>query len=491
MPHHHGHRHARRQEDIERRGDLRDRIQDLINNLKPKEETVVSVIYVTAEPTFDGPVGGYSTEGRPVKTKEIDVAPPLEHTRPAKPQTEEPKPTKAPAPKPAPATSLHTTADSPSSRPKSAPTSFVTSTPSLDSIPTSSVRGGALGSASLSATPSSTDAAAAGAASSEGMSTGAKAGIAIGIIALVGLVAAAALLFIRKKNKKNENDGDFDNEKPLPPTGPANAFASPSSQPQMVALGPSRFTPDFTGQGPNNPSMVNVAGIVAPRNLTGQPNDSQSTFAPKTADSASSNPFVDPVNPFEPRSGASSPTAAATPRIRPLSFETPSTRAPSPESMRSGITGTGTAVAVGSVAVATVGAGASAKGHSGKPPTLQHVAGPPAGFLRDLPPPSPALSMDSVSVTSTTAAAVVAGGPGPNNVHRVQLDFTPSMEDELELRAGQLVRLLHEYDDGWVCNIAIPYFKLKLILFPLRLSAFVSTGPIRVLLHGHAFLHDQ
>lgn len=41
-------------------------------------------------------------------------------------------------------------------------------------------------------------------------------------------------------------------------------------------------------------------------------------------------------------------------------------------------------------------------------------------------------------------------GPGPNNVHRVQLDFKPSMEDELELRAGSLVRLLHEYDDGWV-----------------------------------------
>lgn len=41
-------------------------------------------------------------------------------------------------------------------------------------------------------------------------------------------------------------------------------------------------------------------------------------------------------------------------------------------------------------------------------------------------------------------------GPGPNNVHRVQLDFKPSMDDELELKAGTLVRMLHEYDDGWV-----------------------------------------
>jgi hypothetical protein len=60
------------------------------------------------------------------------------------------------------------------------------------------------------------------------------------------------------------------------------------------------------------------------------------------------------------------------------------------------------------------------------------------------------------------AAAAAAGGaprsapgpaPGPNNVHRVQLDFKPSMEDELELRSGQLVRMLHEYDDGWALCI--------------------------------------
>ncbi|KAF7190634.1 hypothetical protein HII31_07793 [Pseudocercospora fuligena] len=60
-----------------------------------------------------------------------------------------------------------------------------------------------------------------------------------------------------------------------------------------------------------------------------------------------------------------------------------------------------------------------------------------------------------------TAAAVPVGGPAngpvgprqPNNVHRVQLDFKPSMDDELELRSGQLVRMLHEYDDGWALCI--------------------------------------
>nr|POE77857.1 hypothetical protein CFP56_09500 [Quercus suber] len=59
----------------------------------------------------------------------------------------------------------------------------------------------------------------------------------------------------------------------------------------------------------------------------------------------------------------------------------------------------------------------------------------------------------SESMTPKSNVGVAVGAPvapqGPNNVHRVQLDFKPSMEDELELKSGQLVRMLHEYDDGW------------------------------------------
>ncbi|CCU83195.1 SH3 domain containing protein [Blumeria hordei DH14] len=43
----------------------------------------------------------------------------------------------------------------------------------------------------------------------------------------------------------------------------------------------------------------------------------------------------------------------------------------------------------------------------------------------------------------------------PIAVHRAQLDFAPSMDDELELIAGQLVRVLHEYDDGWAMCIRL------------------------------------
>lgn len=53
-------------------------------------------------------------------------------------------------------------------------------------------------------------------------------------------------------------------------------------------------------------------------------------------------------------------------------------------------------------------------------------------------------------IAAGTAAGAVAGAAAlMNPVHRVQMDFKPSMGDEIELRAGALVRLLHEYDDGW------------------------------------------
>ncbi|KAL1969487.1 hypothetical protein VTN77DRAFT_8925 [Rasamsonia byssochlamydoides] len=39
--------------------------------------------------------------------------------------------------------------------------------------------------------------------------------------------------------------------------------------------------------------------------------------------------------------------------------------------------------------------------------------------------------------------------PLPSNVYRVHMDYIPALDDEIELRVGQLVRLLHVYDDGW------------------------------------------
>lgn len=55
----------------------------------------------------------------------------------------------------------------------------------------------------------------------------------------------------------------------------------------------------------------------------------------------------------------------------------------------------------------------------------------------------------AIGITAGAAANAAANqGPVPP-VHRVQMEFIPTMGDELELRVGQLVRVLHEYDDGW------------------------------------------
>lgn len=70
--------------------------------------------------------------------------------------------------------------------------------------------------------------------------------------------------------------------------------------------------------------------------------------------------------------------------------------------------------------------------------------------------PSPTLSAFSGSFVSSApvqgpvnAAALTAPGK-PAPVHRVQMDYSSSQADELDICIGQLVRMLHEYDDGWV-----------------------------------------
>ncbi|KAK4640781.1 hypothetical protein QC761_606640 [Podospora bellae-mahoneyi] len=89
-----------------------------------------------------------------------------------------------------------------------------------------------------------------------------------------------------------------------------------------------------------------------------------------------------------------------------------------------------------------------------KPPSPLYAPGPasPAGTEYSMHSMSP-----STMVPSSTSAAEIAAAGGPQNstVHRVQLDFKPTLEDELGLKAGQLVRLLHEYDDGWALCIRL------------------------------------
>jgi hypothetical protein len=150
-------------------------------------------------------------------------------------------------------------------------------------------------------------------------------------------------------------------------------------------------------------------------------------------------PFTDPVNPFDNGAQAASPPMPpAKDASSPVRDLTPSPTGsahnlPSPIAEEGPSAGSVEAAAAGAVAGAAVAAVAAAKPND-KPAEPRT--------------PSP----EYVENTGSRPQSPVVGGAGTpvSNVHRVQMDFTPSLADEMELRAGQLVRLLKSYDDGWV-----------------------------------------
>ncbi|KAL1960870.1 hypothetical protein VTO42DRAFT_5853 [Malbranchea cinnamomea] len=451
----------------------RDGILDFLDDLfgggsSAEKSDDVEVIYVTLSPTFDGPIGGYSTEGQPPKTPPRNgIADPVERT--ATPTTTSKKTTTRPT-----RTPTRTSTETPARR------TTTTATPTRTSIThttlSTSVTDFALTSPptlSFTETPSAT--ATGSSSSAEGLSGGAKAGIAIGVIGAVALIAGAVFFFLRKKRGEDGEITESGNEKAFtgagtgptvsepPPPPPISKV--PDTAPQLNVRHVSRFAPDFgAGGGANSDSLLGVAGIAAAagvgvagaaRNRTGQDDGQlQAPIPPPKPGNEQSNPFSDPVNPFGNHAAAPSPSSTpptdmpAPLRVRTPSPEATSVRTVTPDNMTSGVASTGMAVAAGTVAVAAVAGKAN-----GKPPSQEQIAPPAPGIAKDMPPGSPAIASDTASVSSAFLAG--GAGPGPNNVHRVQLDFDPSMDDELELRAGQLVRLLHEYDDGWALCVRL------------------------------------
>ena len=274
------------------------------------------------------------------------------------------------------------------------------------------------------------------------MSGGAKTGLAIGILLAVALVAAGALFFYSKKKKEGDESETQDREK--------NGFAAlrdepapkPTPAPNSTATAPfldlrpmSRLMPERLSQG-NPLAMFGVKSaapaIGAARGLSPQQNGSAGGSRPGAMNEKAENPFQDPQNPFgDEHAHAVSTASGAVPA--------PGPNVPAPLKIR---TPQKTELAAGAASAAVVGAGAA-------------VAGAAAAAASHSGPASPESTHSTAMSDAAAAAGAIPGGP-QNNVHRVQLDFKPSMDDEIELRNGQLVRILHEYDDGWVKNIISP-----------------------------------
>lgn len=242
---------------------------------------------------------------------------------------------------------------------------------------------------------------------SDGMSSGAKAGLAFGIILILAL--AGGLLFFcwrRRKQQLKRGSQQLDEKRATQDSffGGTTAAAARGPQRESVQSEKSFQTTRTAATAPRlslRPVTQFLPNILGGEKTAASGNNLD---VPAMSEKARSNPFDDSAalsekparNPFEDGDG-------------------------------------------------TVFAGKTSPGHSQK-----------SSWEGSEPPTPKSTKFGTAAAVPITAAGAPNGAQGqrgPNNVHRVQLDFKPSMEDELELRSGQLVRMLHEYDDGWVSSV--------------------------------------
>ena len=128
-----------------------------------------------------------------------------------------------------------------------------------------------------------------------------------------------------------------------------------------------------------------------------------------------------------------------------------------PTSVSHGLNG-GAMAAAGGLAGAAIGATGANMTRANVPPPLNvNRAQSPALVPPPVIAPSPVGSNFSESSTLTNGG-MSTGGPAGPRMHRVQMDFNPTMEDELRIVAGEIVRVVREFDDGWVCCLQFLYY---------------------------------
>jgi hypothetical protein len=367
----------------------------------------ISYVYVTQSQTFVGPAK-MSTIGvpdHPSPSPSPSPSPP-----PAAATTKEspsPSPTPSPSPSPARTSAKHVSSAAASTAaasttPVSSQTSLLTSirtTPISSTSPTTtSAFAENVSGAAISAAPTSSAAATTSSSQDTGLSGGAKAGIALGVI--IGVLALAAGVFALMRSKKRREEEAYErasNEKnPF-----ADNAAAPAPAPAPVPLMQQAPTTPLTAYG-RDPARLSTAGSI---------------------------------NPF----GYNAETV-----------QTPTSAPSTSHSEKAAMVGAAGVAAAGAVAATTV----AAKRNSVPSPlkinnNANNRSQSPALAI---PPAIPSPSGSQFSEASLASTAVTGPG-GPPKMHRVQMDFTPTMEDELQIRAGEIVRIVREFDDGWVSLI--------------------------------------
>ena len=418
---------------------------------EPALQTIVSVVYVTAAPTFSGSIAGYSTVGQEDETTSAEETHSSTKTTAAKTtatSSSESHSTTA-------ASTLKTSASSSSSS-SDLPSSLVATTSvgssvallaATDNVPTSTA-------VASSTTASSANASSTAAAdsSSSGMSAGGKAGLVVGILLLLG-VGLALLLFFFKKKKQAAKEERLDDEK--------SAMVASSARRAEATRA------EIQRQASQRSNRGGAAAAAAAHRLSLRPVTQFQPFNEKNGASQASPQMGGMLTPVSSAPSYHSQQPQDQNRDNPFgnhaeSIDTPNTNGPP---IIEGFNDGGEVIAASAV-VAAAASGSNAQAPAPvKPVGLARSASKAGNGLKIdfttktntvLSPPSPSGSEFSTASGATQAQSVTgmaiaaAGGPPNTTVHRVQLDFVPSMDDELELKAGQLIRILHEYDDGWV-----------------------------------------
>lgn len=438
-------RHARRAE-LQEEEPIAAQIEVRQPNPDPALQTIVSVVYVTASPTFSGSIAGYSTVGQGDETTSAEAEKTTSSSTSAAKTTAT---SSSESHTSTAASTLKTSASSSTELPSSiVATSSVESSVSLlaatNNVPTSASTSTSTSATASSASASSTTTAAD--SSSSGMSAGGKAGLAIGILLFFGAALALILFFFKKKKQAAKSERINDEKSAMVASSARRAEAERvelqrqgsqrsargAAAAHRLSLRPvTQFQPFNEKQGLNQ----------AASQMGGEEQNRNNPFGNHAEAIDTPNTNGPPV--IEAWSVGGDVIAASAIAGAPLP---PTRSSPSPTVLPGG-------PASAPVKPAGLARSASKAGNGVRQMDFTTKANPV------LSPPSPSSSEFSVASGSTQAqsatgiAIAAAGGPPNTTVHRVQLDFAPSMDDELELKAGQLIRILHEYDDGWVSSL--------------------------------------
>ncbi|KAK5017506.1 hypothetical protein LTR39_001510 [Cryomyces antarcticus] len=353
----------------------------------------------------------------------------------------------------------------------SATRSIVAGSPLASTAPSAVVGSPLASTASAAATAAPTNAAPSG-----GLARGARVGLAFGLLFGVGAILALILLCCRRKRKHHNSHARLDDEKPAIFMAPAitkdvraasiRTNKTTATAPRLSVMRVSQFLPMFAGDRKSTGDQLEMSGAAAPTAAPAPNSDANRFLTPSTRPSAWEKPTShriteEEINPFgnhaeiiEPIP-APAPIPAKQPMERLLIDIESRPASPSAEDIVSD--------------TASTGVPAAALKHQSAAPKPLSVRSPSASTngVVDQPHSVPSVLRESptlpasqtITILPPTTAPASPGPAGADNVYRIQLDFKPSADDELELKVGQLVRMLHEYDDGWVSPLPqIPSF---------------------------------